>query len=166
MQVPKRKSGKYTNLKTDPHITQAKFDELKNILEKLKKVSRPRAIEESKRLAEMGDFSENAAYSMAKGRLRAINEQILELQDQLKNARIINLDKNIETVQLGHKVTIATEGKQKTYLILGSAETNPTKGIISHHSPIGSALMGRSIGDKVKIQQADKAVEYEIVNIE
>lgn len=166
MQVPKRKSGKYANLKPDPHITQAKFNELKSVLEKLKKVSRPRAIEESKRLAEMGDFSENAAYSMAKGRLRAINEHILELEYQLKNAQVIDQLKNKETVQLGHKVTIETVGKQKTYLVLGSAETNPSKGIISHNSPIGSALMGRKVGDKVKLQQINKVVECKIVSIE
>jgi transcription elongation factor GreA len=166
MQVPQRKSGKYTNLKSDPHITLVKFNELKSILEKLKKISRPRAIEESKRLAEMGDFSENAAYSIAKGRLRAINEQILELEDQLKNAQVIDQLKNKETVQLGNKVTIETAGKQKTYLILGSSETNPTKGIISHNSPIGSALMGHKVGDKVKIQQINKVVECKIVSIE
>lgn len=166
MQVPKRKSGKYNNLKPDPHITQAKFNELKGILERLKKVSRPMAIEESKRLAEMGDFSENAAYSMAKGRLRAINEQILELEDQLKNAQVIDQFKNKETVQLGHKVTIETVGKRKTYLILGSTETNPTNGIISHNSPIGSALMGHKVGDKVKFQQINKVIECKIINIE
>lgn len=166
MQVPQRKSGKYTNLKSDPHITLVKFNELKSILEKLKKVSRPRAIEESKRLAEMGDFSENAAYSIAKGRLRAINEQILELADQLKNAQVIDQFKNKETVQLGHKVTIETAGKQNIYLVLGSAETNPAKGIISHNSPIGLALIGHKVGDKVKIQQINKVVECQIISIE
>ena len=166
MRTPIRKSGKYTHLKPDPHITEAKFSELKGKLERLIKFNRPRVAEEVKKLGEMGDFSENAAYSMAKGRLRGINQRIIELKNHLKNAVIIKLIKNTETVQLGHRVTIENAGKQKSYLILGSAESNPLKGIISHNSPIGSALMGHKVGDKVKIQLINKRIEYRIIKIE
>jgi len=166
MRTPIRKSGKYTHLKPDPHITEVKFSELKGKLERLIKFNRPRVAEEVKKLGEMGDFSENAAYSMAKGRLRGINQRIIELENHLQNAVIIKLIKNTETVQLGHRVTIENAGKQKSYLILGSAESNPLKGIISHNSPIGSALMGHKVGDKVKIQLINKRIEYRITKIE
>src|SRR3990167_8023281 len=147
MRLPIRKPGKYARLKPDQYLTQAKYDELKAGLEKLK-IRRPRAAEEVKRLAEMGDFSENAAYQIAKGRLRGLNQKILEIEDHLRRAIIIKQDKNTAAVQLGTEVTIQALGKQKTYLILGSAETNPAKGIISHDSPVGAALMGRRVGDK------------------
>ena len=166
MQTPIRKPGKYTHLKPDPHLTAAKFSEFENKLERLKKFSRPHAVEEVKRLAEMGDFSDNAAYSMAKGRLRGINQRILELEDHLKRAIIIKPIKNIKTVQLGHIVTIETGGGQKTYQVLGSSETNPRGGIISHNSPVGMTLMGRKVGDKVKIKITNKEVEYRIIKIE
>lgn len=166
MRTPIRKPGKYTHLKPDPNLTEEKFNELKEKLERLKKFSRPNAAAEVRRLAEMGDFSENAAYQIAKGRLRGINQRILDIEDHLKNAVIIKSAKNINTVQLGCKVTIESNGKPKTYLILGSSETNPAEGIISHNSPIGSALMGHKAGDIVKVKLNNKEVEYRIIRIE
>lgn len=165
MQTPHRKAGKYTNLKPDPNITQEKFNELKNQLEKLKK-SHPRVVVEFKRLAEMGDFSENAAYSMAKAKLRALNQRILDLEDHLKSAHIIKPIGKSLLVELGSKVTIEIAGEQKVYQVLGSAETDPARGIISHRSPIGSALMNHGVGEKVKIQFAKKIVECKIIKID
>lgn len=165
MQLPVRKPGKYTHLKPDQHLTRAKFNELKNKLEWLK-FNRPRAAEEVKRLAAMGDFSENAAYQIAKGRLRGMNQKILELEDHLKRAVIIKPDKNSGLIQLGSQVTVINAGREKTYLILGSSETDPKRGIISSHSPIGSALLGKKIGDQLKIKLADRKVEYKIIRIE
>ncbi|MCU0680240.1 MAG: GreA/GreB family elongation factor [Planctomycetes bacterium] len=165
MQVPIRKPSKYSNIKPDPHLTEEKFKELKAKLDKLLK-NRPQAAEEVKRLAEMGDFSENAGYQLAKGRLRGMNQRILDIEEHLNKAIIIKPIVNKERVELGHKVTIETKGQQKTYLILGSSETNPLQGIISHNSPIGSALIGRKLGEMIKIHLADKEVEYKIVRIE
>lgn len=165
MQIPKRKPGKYANQERDPHLTQEKVDEMKAELERLKFVSRPRAASEVKRLAEMGDFSENAAYQMAKGRLRGINQRILELDDHLKRAVIIRPDSS-GVVQLGSTVTVEISGKQKMFLILGSTETDPAAGVISHKSPIGAALMGHRVGDTVSFLLANrKAVVCTIVRV-
>lgn len=165
MRVPIRKAGQYTNLKLDPCITQEKFNELTDKLTKLK-LSRPYASEEVKRLALMGDFSENAAYQIAKGRLRGINQKILEIEKHLKSAILIKKEKNIGKVQLGSHVTIENSGQLKTYLILGSSETNPSQGIISHNSPIGSALLNKKLGDTVKIIINQQIKEYKLVKIE
>lgn len=165
MQLPIRKPGKYTHLKPDQHLTEAKYDELKNKLGRLK-VNRPRLAEEVKKYASDGDFSENAAYQIAKGRLRGMNQKILEIEDHLKRAVIIRPDKNSGLVQLGSSVTVEGDGREKTYLILGSSETNPARGVISHRSPIGSALMNKKIGDRIKIRLADKEVDYKIIKIE
>jgi transcription elongation factor GreA len=166
MRVPIRKPGKYTNLKTDPCITVEKYNELKNKLEKLKSFSQPNAIVEVKRLALDGDFSENAAYQIAKGRLRGINQRILEIENLLKRSIIIKPVNNNGVVRLGNHVTVRFSGKEKTYLILGSTETNPAAGIISHNSPLGSALMGRKVGDKIKMQLASKETEYIIIKVD
>ena len=166
MRVPIRKAGKYTHLKADPHITPAKFKELKLKLDRFKNISRPRAASEVKRLALMGDFSENAAYQIAKGRLRGLNQRILDIEDLLKRAEIIQPDKNSRTVQLGHLVTVETSGRQRTYQILGSTETSPSSGIISHNSPLGSALMSRHIGDTIKVHLNGKTILYKILKIE
>jgi len=164
MRVPIRKPGQYTHLKPDPHITAEKFQELQNKLERMKK-SRPPLIEEVKFHALNGDFSENAAYQIAKGRLRGLNQRILETEDQLKRAMII-IPGQTSRVALGSRVTVKAGGKEKTFLILGSAETNPGQGVISSNSPIGSLLMGRRAGDRVKLKLKDKETEYEILKIE
>jgi len=165
MQVPYRKPGKDSLIKADPFLTRAKFNELEKKLDRLKNISRPQAAAEVSRMAQMGDFSENTGYQYAKGRLRGINHAILDIENQLKNAKIIEPATDTNTVQTGHTVTIESNGKQKTYQILGSTETNPRKGIISHNSPIGSALIGSSVGDKVEIKLADKTVAYKIISI-
>ncbi|MDP2709184.1 MAG: GreA/GreB family elongation factor [bacterium] len=163
MRLPIRKPGKYTHLKPDQYLTEEKFYELKNKLERLKNI-RPRLAEEVKKYASDGDFSENAAYQIAKGRLRGVNRGILEIEDHLKSAIIIKHVNRAGAARLGSKVTVETAGKQKSFLILGSSETNPAQGVISRHSPLGSALIGRGVGDKVKLP--GKEVEYKILKIE
>lgn len=165
MQVPKRLPGKYTHEKPDPHLTEEKFNEMKIKLAGLKKTL-PAAAMEVKRLSEMGDFSENAAYQMAKARLRGINDNILQTEERLKHAMIIKPNKNTETLQIGHNVTIDIAGKPITYLILGSSEADPAKGVISHHSPLGSVLMGHKAGDMVKVKLKGKEIECRIMKIE
>lgn len=153
-------------MKSDPLLTEGKLNELKNKLRRLKNISQPHAIEEVKRLAELGDFSENVEYQIAKGRLRGINDSILKIENQLKHAVIITPQKQIETVQIGHKVTVQSDNKARTYQILGSSETNPHKGIISYNSPIGAALIGRKVGDVVKTKVDHNEVAYKIIRIE
>ena len=128
MRTPIRKPGKYTGLKPDPNLTLAKYHELRAKLDRLKNISQPRAIKEVKRLALDGDFSENAAYSMAKGRLRGINRGITDIEDHLKRAIIINTKAGKDRIALGTRATIEANGRQKTYHILGSSETNPGAG--------------------------------------
>ncbi|MCH7493046.1 GreA/GreB family elongation factor [Patescibacteria group bacterium] len=166
MRVPIRKPGKYTNRKPDRHITIRKSKEFKEELEKLQNKNLPQAISEVKRLAEMGDFSENAAYQMAKGRLRGINQRILDLEEAVKHAIVITSGGHTDRVRLGHRVTIEMAGQKKNYLLLGSTETNPEKGIISHTSPIGSALIGKKVGDAFTIKLAKKEIECKILKIE
>lgn len=164
MQTPKRKLGKYAHQKADPNITQAKYRELELKVQKLKH-SRIYAISEVKRLAADGDFSENHAYSMAKGRLRGINQRILDIEDHLKRAVLIRPQKNSQTAQLGSFVTVINKGKEKTFQILGSAEADPDKGIISNNSPLGQALMNKKINDIAKVKLADKETHYRIISI-
>jgi transcription elongation factor GreA len=163
MRTPQRKPGKYTGVKPDPNISLKKYKELENKLIRLKN-RQPGLIEEVKRLALMGDFSENTAYQIAKGRLRGTNQRVLDIKDHLKNAIIIESDKQKNLVQLGSKVTIKNKNKEKTYLILGPSETDPVNNIISHKSPLGSVLIDKKIGDKIKITGRD--IEYKILKIE
>ncbi|EKD43699.1 MAG: Transcription elongation factor [uncultured bacterium] len=165
MRTLDRKPSHLAKTPRDPLMTQDKFAQLQNKLDRLKK-SHPFAASEVSRLAELGDFSENAEYQAAKWKLRGINYNILTLESQLHEAEIIPSNSQQNTVQIGHNVTVQSGEKIATYQILGSSETNPTSGIISHLSPIGIALLGRGIGDVVEVKLANKTVRYKILKIE
>lgn len=163
MQIPYRKPGKYNYNDKDPLITEDKFLQLKNKLERLKR-NQPEAISEVSRLAQLGDFSENVEYQLAKGRLRKINHEMQVLENQLHQAKIIT-STDSSKIQVGHTVTVLIKDEQKTYTILGSEETDPFTGKISYNSPIGSALLGHRVGDVVEIDINGKKVEYKIIDI-
>jgi transcription elongation factor GreA len=165
MRTLDRKPSHLAKTPRDPMMTQEKFLQLKNKLDRLKK-SHPFAASEVSRLAELGDFSENAEYQAAKWKLRGINYNILTLESQLHEAEIIPSNKQQNTVQIGHNVTVQCGDKIATYQILGSSETDPTRGVISHLSPIGIALLGHKIGDVIEVQLANKNIKYKINNIE
>lgn len=164
MRTPNRKPGKYSLIPTDPLVTEEKLLELKKKLAKLKK-DHPFAASEVSRLAELGDFSENTEYQMAKGRLRGILFGMIKLEKEINNARIIPQTHGTSTVELGHHVTVAVDGKEKTYHILGSTETSPGNNVISHLSPLGSALMGQRVGETVTVKLAARDVTYQIIKI-
>ncbi|MFA6098322.1 MAG: GreA/GreB family elongation factor [Patescibacteria group bacterium] len=166
MQVPKRKPGKYTHHQIDPYLTREKLQSYKDELERLKIKKQPYAISEVKRLAEMGDFSENAAYQIAKGRLRGINERIDQLEEAVKRAVIIDTNDSSGSVRIGHRVTVAIGGEQKIFQILGSAESDPQQGIISFTSPIGAALIGKRIGEIFTVKLGNKEQRCEVLKIE
>jgi transcription elongation factor GreA len=164
MRQPIRKADKYLRGKPDPKMTAAKFKELTAELERMKKI-RPPLAAEVKRLAAMGDFSENAAYQIAKGRLRGLNQRMLDTADQLANAEIIEPSQNRSSVGLGNSVTVESAGQTKTFQILGSTETDPSSGIISASSPLGAALLNRRIGETITVKLANKTAEYKIIKI-
>ena len=165
MRVPIRRSEKDALIKVDPHITQEMYDDLQNNLERLKKVTRFKLMKEVSTLAEMGDLSENAAYQIAKGKLRGINQRILDIEAQLKRAIIIKNKPGSATVQLGSTVTVIINDQEKKYLLLGSSEVNPLQNIISHNSPLGTALMGKKINETFTVSLKDKVLKGKIISI-
>lgn len=163
MRLPIRKPPKFS-APSDPVMTCAKFDELTRELEKLRR-TRPTAAAEVARLAQLGDFSENAEYQMAKGRLRGINDKIDRLQHQIDHAEIIEPDGACDVVHIGNVVTVEHDGTTCTFHILGSSETDPPRGIISHQSPIGAALLGHTVGDEIAINIGVQKKRYKIIGI-
>jgi len=165
MRVPIRKPGKYTGQKPDPYITREKYRRLKASRERLIKIDRPLAIKDVKDQAAFGDFSDNAAYGIAKGKLRGINNKILKIEGYLKNAVIIKENPKSDIVRLGSTVTVEAKGRVNIYKILGSAEVDIAQGIISRNSPLGSGLIGRRKGEIVKLKINDKETEYRIIKV-
>ena len=166
MQLPKRKSEllRRTKLQQDNHLTEAKIERMKKTIIRIKEQELPKAKEELIRTREMGDLSENAAYQEAKYHLRRLNGRILSLGERIKHA--IPIKKNTSgRIQIGSTISVELNGKEKTLEILGSQETNPFKGTISHLSPLGSALMGHKAGDTVTFTHNDNDTLYHIISV-
>lgn len=164
MQLPYRKPGKYSQATPDYMLSSAKLFDLGRKLDTMKK-RRPGAAAEVARLAELGDFSENVEYQLAKGKLRGLNQRILEIEHQVNRAVVIAPPRT-NRISIGHTVTITNGISESTYQILGSSETNPAKGIISHTSPLGAALLGHAVGEKVCVAGRGAPVEYTILKVE
>lgn len=167
MRVPTRKGDKIIKEPKDYHISLQKYQELeKKLTFMLKK--RPSLANEVKRLAEMGDFSENAGYQLAKSSLRGLNRRIDETQDMINRAEIIEINPDTKSVTIGQTVTLINkrDSKIKSFKILGGSESDPSQGVISHLSPLGSALLEKNVGDIVISGQGEKQNHYQIVRIE
>jgi len=162
MQTPIRKGDRIPREKIEAKITLEKYQQLQKILEKLKKTQLQEAAE-VKELSTTGDYSENAGYQEAKYRLRRTNSKIDRINNILTNAEIIEIN-NSEKIDIGNKVEIECQGIIKKYQILGSLETNPEKGLISYNSPLGSALLGKKIGEIIPLEVNGKNKEYKIIN--
>ncbi len=163
MRVPKRKGEilRSTKIQTDHYLTKEAIERLKRQLDRLEK-ERPEAVAEVQRTAEMGDFSENAAYQMAKGKLRRINNKILVVQEKLKAAIVIEAS-GTDQVQIGSRVTVEVDGSETTFEIVGSQESDPSNGRISYKAPLGVKLMNSRVGDVFEFGPA--ALTYRIVSI-
>ena len=116
---------------------------------------------------EEGDILENAELEDARNEQAFVEGRILTLENILRNAVIIEQEGPRETVGIGSRVTVTEgSGPPETYHIVGSAEADPTKGLISNESPLGQALMGRKVGETAPVNAPDGVLAFEIVSIE
>lgn len=133
---------------------------------RLEKTDRGIAADEVARTGAMGDFSENAAYQVAKAKLRGINTRITTLQEQLKRAIVIQPTDGAESISIGMTVTVQTGTVERTYQLVGSAEADPAAGRISQTSPLGAALIGHRVGDTVSYKTTKGEVSYTVTAVQ
>jgi len=149
-------------------ITKAGFEKLKKELKHLKKVEVPQNIRDIEEARAHGDISENAEYAAAKERQSFIQGKIQELKNNLANSTIIDLkDLTNERVVFGSTVTIEDTKTEKVtkYRLVGPFESDINENKISVTSPIGKALIGKEVGDEVKVKTPGGMREFEIVDI-
>ncbi len=154
---------------TEKHyLTKKGYEERVALLEHLKVVRRKEVAQKLKEAREQGDLSENAEYDAAKDEQRDIEAQITELEDILKNAEIIQDDnKNKGKVKMESVVTLydVEYDEDIEYVIVGSSEADSILNKISNESPLGAALMGKKVGDVVKVEAPVGVIEYKIKKI-
>ena len=133
-------------IKKNISLTAAGKKDLEAELDALIK-ERPAIAERIATARSFGDLSENEEYSSARNEQKMAENRILEIQDILKNAKIIRGGKK-DKVALGATVALTLSGKKMEYTLVGPTEANPLEGKISNESPIGAALMGHKAGDE------------------
>lgn len=151
-------------------ITKEGLAKLVEELNFLKEVKRKEVAERLKEAISYGDLSENAEYEEAKNEQAFVEGRILELEEKVKYARIIDESaKKGVIAQLGSKVMIQNmSGKSKIeeeYTIVGSTEADPINHKISNVSPVGKALLDRRSGEVVKVVAPSGVIEYKIVKV-
>ncbi len=149
-------------------MTAAGFKALEDEINILKGVERPAIIAAIAEARAHGDLSENAEYHAAKERQAFIEGRVIELEDKVGRAEVIDVSKLSGTsVKFGATVTLADEdsGEQRKFQIVGDLEADAKKGRISISSPIARALIGKTKGDTVEVAAPGGARSYAILKV-
>jgi len=149
-------------------ITAEGLKKLEERLNEYLSVRRPEVAKRLQAARELGDLSENAEYDAAKDEQAEIEAEILKMQEQIKNAEVIDesLLSNDE-VRIGSKIKIRDMQTKEEFVfdIIGSSEADPFAGKISNLSPIGSALLHKKKGETVKINTPNGVLSYKLLAI-
>lgn len=149
-------------------ITQEGLDKIKAELERMKTVERKEVQKMIGEAKSYGDLSENSEYDAAKTKEAQLETKIIELENKIKYAKIISAeDMNTSHVTIGSTVKLYDEefDEEVEYRIMGEDESDPLNGKISNTSPVGSALLGKKVGDIVKVQTPGGEAVYKILKI-
>lgn len=152
---------------TEPMTPQG-YDELLREFKYLKDVEKPRVNQEKQRAAELGDRSENAEYHAAKEKLRHIDKRLFYLNGMIQKSQIIDpelLDHS--RVHFGATVTIVDTDNDEEffYTICGTLESEPEYGLISVHSPLSRAMLGKVEGDEFSVNLPVGRKTFEVLSI-
>ncbi len=147
------------------------YEGLKNLEKELKYLKGKKRIEIAEKIRKAisyGDLSENSEYDEAKNEQAALESKINKLEKSLRYAEVID-DKAITTdqVRIGCKVKIMDleDEEEEIYKIVGSMEADPAKQRISDESPVGSALLGKKVGDDVEVAAPLGFLQFKILEI-
>jgi transcription elongation factor GreA len=150
-------------------LTQEGYEKLKQDIDLLSGEKRREVAERIRVAREFGDISENAEYDDAKNDQMLLEHRIARLEEQLRNARVIEKKEiSSDVVSVGSTVRLRDVDAKQTveYHIVGSAEANPPEHTLSNESPVGKAIMGKKKGETVEVQTPrGKALKYKILDI-
>lgn len=149
------------------YLTRDGRDKLQVELDQLIRVTRMEVATRIAQAKDLGDLSENAEYQYAKNEQAFVEGRIREIQHQLSNAQLIDEGVNGDKeVRIGSRVTVREEdGEELTYTIVGSAEATPGELKISNESPVGAALLGKKVRQKVTVQTPSGSYKLEVRKI-
>lgn len=146
-------------------VTKQGLGSLEKELDELKNVKRPKIVERLAYARSQGDLSENSDYQNAKDELEFMDGRIEELDGVLKEAVVVENNSNSDEVGVGTQVKVKMDGTENTFNIVGQWEADPSEQKISHTSPLGQALIGKKVGDKVEVKAPAGKITYTILEI-
>lgn len=146
-------------------VTKEGLENLKAELKELLEVKRPEVAKRIQNARENGDISENAEYDASRQEQSYIEGRIAELEEIIRTAKITEAKKG-DKIDLGCKVTVHVDGDKETFCIVGPPEANPLEKKISHESPLGTALLGKKVGDKIEVAAPVGKLVYTILSVE
>jgi transcription elongation factor GreA len=152
-------------MKSNLKLTKQGLSELKAELAELLNVKRPKLVERLAYARSQGDLSENADYQSAKEELEFLDGRIDELTEVTQTAAVVSNDGK-SGINVGAKVTVRVDDTKMIFDIVGEWEADPVNKKISHDSPLGIALTGKKVGDKVEVEAPAGTIHYEILAIE
>ncbi len=149
------------------YLSKEKYKELEKELDFLKTRKRKDLADKLEHAKSLGDLSENAEYQEAREEQANVEKRILDLEDILKNAIMVEKHHS-NAVEVGSVVSVKKEGEkeEKKFQIVGSEEADMLAGKISHNSPLGSAILGKKKGELASFKSPRGEVKYKIINIE
>ncbi|MDQ7858777.1 MAG: transcription elongation factor GreA [Armatimonadota bacterium] len=165
---PTKKVNRAPDGEKETILTESGRRRLEEELEFLKGTRRKEIAERIKQAKEFGDLFENAEYDDAKNEQAFVEGRILQLEQMLRSARVIdNHDAPADAVTVGSTVRLrdVAAGDELTYTIVGSAEADPLSDRISNESPVGQALLGRKKGETVTVRAPAGTLKYTILDI-
>ena len=147
-------------------LTKKGYEELENELNDLRVNKRAENVQAIKEARSHGDLSENSEYDAARDEQAKIEARIQELEYKLEHATIID-SKDKTVVNVGCEVTVkyVEDDEEETYTIVGSLEADPFENKISNESPIGTAIIGKKVGDIIDVEVPNDSYKIEIVKI-
>ena len=148
------------------YLSATALEELKQELQHRIKVLRPDIAQKISDAKEMGDLSENFAYHEARDQQAHNETRIIQIQDMLLDAVVVEERKGGDRIGLGSQFKAKLGKTERVFEIVGENEANPMEGKISNVSPMGSAFLGHGVGDKVQVSAPSGKMEYEILSIE
>jgi transcription elongation factor GreA len=154
-----------TTLNQTVQLTKDGHADLVQELSELQNTKRPAAVARVQTAREFGDLSENAEYHAAREELNFIDGRIEELEEILSRAKVVSAPKTNGVVGIGCKVTVSVDGQTYIFHVVGEWEANPSEKKISHDSPLGKALLGRKVGEKVEVDAPAGKIVYTIKKI-
>lgn len=150
------------------YMSEEGLQKLKKDLDHLQSVERPAISRQIAEARDKGDLSENAEYDAAKEAQGMLEMKIAQLQEIIRNARIVDTSKiDMDTVQILNKVKVKNmkNNMVKEYLLVSESEANLKAGKISISSPIAKGLLGKKVGDVAKIQVPSGIMEFNVLDI-